>query len=189
MKLGCHAILAALLVIGLEGGVFAQQMEQGTVNQPRHSVAVQNVVARQLIGTWRLVSRVTRTAEGQPIVDPGLGARPVGYLIYDTTGHVAAQLMRPGRSSADMENCGSRQTKAENNPGIFCGYDAYFGTYAFDGPNSVVHHLEMALSPDDVGRDVHRSFSIKGNRLTITFATTAPDGRPATRTLIWERVQ
>ena len=181
------AVIAVLFAL-LTGAAWGQQ-EEAPANQPRHSLALQTVVARQLIGTWRLLSRETVTANGQKMVDPGLGSRPVGYLIYDATGHVAAQLMRAGRSSADMESCGSRQTKADNNPAIFCGYDAYFGTYSFDGVNRVTHHIEMALSPEDVGRDVHRSFSLKGNQLIITFPTTTPDGQPATRTLVWERVQ
>ena len=179
-------VIAAL--VALAGGAWGQE-EPSPANPPRHSVSLQTVVARQLIGTWRLVSRDTTTANGQKIVDPGLGSRPVGYLIYDATGHVSAQLMRSGRSSTDMENCGSRQTKGDNNPVILCGYDAYFGTYSFDGVNRVTHHIEMAVSPDDVGRDVHRSFLLKGNQLIISFATTTPDGQPAKRTLVWERVQ
>jgi hypothetical protein len=37
----------------------------------------------QLIGTWRLVSREDRTLDGQPRVDPILGADPIAVLIYD----------------------------------------------------------------------------------------------------------
>ena len=178
----------AVVLIALTWTAWGQEA-QIPGNQPRHSMNLQSVVARQLIGTWRLVSRATTTSDGQKIVDPGLGARPVGYLVYDASGHVSAQLMRSGRSSGDMENCGSRPTKGDNNPAIFCGYDAYFGTYSFEGVNRVVHHIEMALSPDDVGRDVHRSFLVKGDQLIISFATTTTDGRPAKRTLVWERVE
>lgn len=147
-------------------------------------------VASQLIGTWRLLSRETTTSSGERIEDPGLGARPMGYLIYDNTGHVAVQLMRENRAASEMENCGSRRTKGQNNVSIFCGYDAYFGTYTLDETRgAVTHHLEGALSPDDVGKDVRRSFVISDDRLTITFSTTSAAGLPVKRTLVWERVK
>jgi len=45
-----------------------------------------------LVGTWRLVSRVVTLEDGTAVQDPGLGKTPSGYLIYDSSGHVAAQL-------------------------------------------------------------------------------------------------
>jgi Lipocalin-like domain len=143
--------------------------------------------AKSLIGTWRLVSRVTTTQSGKRVVDQ-LGEHPVGYLIYDNSGHVFAQLMRPNRSEQEMENCGGRRSRGENNPALICGYDAYFGTYKLLG-TQVVHHLEGALAPEDIGKEIHRSFAVEGDRLTITFSTTATNGEKATRTITWERVK
>src|SRR5207247_5982542 len=45
----------------------------------------------QLIGSWSLVSRQTTLADGKVVGDPGLSAVPKGILIYDRSGHVAAQ--------------------------------------------------------------------------------------------------
>jgi lipocalin-like protein/uncharacterized protein DUF4440 len=147
-----------------------------------------NSAAAQLVGTWRLVSRTVTKADGERIAEPVLGEKPEGYLIYDESGHVAAQLMRPGRTAAQMKNCGESPVKAQNNSTSVCGYDAYLGTYKLaDG--GVVHHLELALSPDDIGKDIHRSFVIAGDQLTITFPTTLPDGKTMTRTVLWERVR
>jgi Lipocalin-like domain/Domain of unknown function (DUF4440) len=144
--------------------------------------------AAQLVGTWRLVSRTVTNADGERIAEPALGEKPEGYLVYDGNGHVAAQLMRPGRTAAQMKNCGAVPAKAQNNSTTVCGYDAYFGTYKLaDG--GVVHHLELALSPDDIGKDIHRSFVIAGDQLTITFPTTLPEGKTVTRTVLWERVR
>jgi len=76
---------------------------------------------------------------------------------------------------SEMENCGSRSTKGRNTSSIFCGYNAYFGTYTVaEGQRVVTHHLEGALSLDDVGKDLHRSFDVTADRLTITFSTTSP---------------
>jgi hypothetical protein len=70
------------------------------------------------------------------------------------------------------------------------GYDAYFGTYSVAVDNgTVTHHLESALFPGDIGKDIKRHFSISGDKLTIQFSTTARDGKPVNRTLVWMRLR
>ena len=83
----------------------------------------------QLIGSWSLVSRQTTLADGKVVGDPGLSAVPKGILIYDRSGHVAAQLSRPGRT---VEMLASECADAEKVKGTgdtaqtILGYDAYF---------------------------------------------------------------
>jgi Lipocalin-like domain len=140
-----------------------------------------------LVGTWRLVSRET-IVKGAP-VQTDLGPNPIGYLIYDAGGHMAVQLMQPNRSAAQMAGCSDKITRGQNNTASLCGYSAYFGTYKVDERQHVVtHHLEGALLPEDVGKDVRRSIALEGDRLTITFATTFADA-PATRRVVWQRVR
>jgi Lipocalin-like domain len=55
---------------------------------------------RQLVGAWRLISRVVSWEDGTPVQDPDLGATPRGYLIYDLSGHMAVQIMRLDRPAA-----------------------------------------------------------------------------------------
>jgi len=55
-------------------------------------------VRAQPVGSWRLVSRQSRKANGEVEPDTGLSATPVGVLIYDQSGHVAAQLSRRDRT-------------------------------------------------------------------------------------------
>jgi hypothetical protein len=63
-------------------------------------------VRAQLIGSWRLASRQSRRANGEIEPDPDLSAVPLGVLIYDQSGHVAAQLSRRDRSVAMLgEEC------------------------------------------------------------------------------------
>ena len=52
---------------------------------------------RQLVGTWRLIARVVSLEDGTAVQDPGLGKTPTGYLIYDSSGHMAAQIMKLDR--------------------------------------------------------------------------------------------
>jgi len=147
----------------------------------------------QLVGGWRLVSRVTTAVDGRVLVDPGLSAMPSGVLIYDRSGHVAAQLSRPGRT---VESLGDECRAAEKVKGTndtaqtILGYDAYFGTYTVDAKQGVVtHHLESALFPGDIGKDIKRNFSISGDTLTIKFHTTIADGTSVVRTLVWARMK
>src|SRR5258708_38530885 len=51
-------------------------------------------VRAQLIGSWRLISRESHRENGELEGDPGLSIVPMGMLIYDQSGHVAAQLSR-----------------------------------------------------------------------------------------------
>ena len=70
------------------------------------------------------------------------------------------------------------------------GYDAYFGTYTVNAKKGIVtHHLEGALFPGDIGKNITRRFSISGDTLTISFNTTQRDGTPVTRTLRWVRMK
>jgi len=150
-------------------------------------------VSDQLVGSWRLVSRVTTADNGKTLVDPGLSATPKGLLIYDRSGHVAAQLSRPGRTAETLaEECrAAEKVKGTNDTAqTILGYDAYFGTFTLDAKAGVVtHHLESALFPGDIGKDIRRNFSISGDTLTIKFHTTTADGTPVTRTLIWTRMR
>jgi hypothetical protein len=143
----------------------------------------------QLVGTWRLVSRSSTLADGTQKEDPKLGAMPMGYLAYDASGHVSAQLMKRDRVIDEMETCGVPSTAGQNNSTTVCGYDAYAGTYTVEGDSTVVHHLEMAISPADVGKVIRRSFRVDGDKLTISFATTSSDAKPITRNVVWERVR
>ena len=150
-------------------------------------------VSAQLIGGWSLLSRVTTTADGKTLADPGLSVLPKGVLIYDAYGHVAAQLSRPGRT-VDMlgDECRkAMEVKGTNDTAqTILGYDAYFGTYTVDEKQGIVtHHLESALFPGDIGKSIIRHFTIAGDVLTIKFTTTLGDGTPVTRTLVWSRLK
>jgi hypothetical protein len=150
-------------------------------------------IRAQLIGSWRLVSRLSRRANGELEPDPGLSNVPLGVLIYDQSGHVAAQLSRRDRTVAMIgEECQAAATTqgTPDTAQTILGYDAYFGTYRINEKESIVtHHLEAALFPGDIGKDIDRHFSISGDRLTITFDTTTRDGVKVARMLVWERMK
>ena len=150
-------------------------------------------VPDQLIGSWTLVSRQTTSPDGHILADPGLAATPKGVLIYDRSGHVAAQLSRSGRTVQMLESECADITKVKgtnDTAQTVLGYDAYFGTFTVDVQKGIVtHHLESALFPEDIGKSITRHFVLSGDTLTITFNTSTHDGAPITRTLVWARLK
>jgi lipocalin-like protein len=143
--------------------------------------------AEELVGTWRLISRVVRLEDGTAVEDPGLGKTPQGYLIYDSSGHMAVQLMRLDRPLAT--DCGTSSFAPSDNSQSVNGYDAYFGRFTIDETShTVTHHLEGALAAADVGKNLVREFQVSGDKLTIIVRTNSEKMKQI-RTLTWERVR
>jgi len=138
-----------------------------------------------LPGTWQLQSRVDVTASGERRPEPSLGEDPVALLIYDRSGHFAAQFMRRDRSVMIPDGPGG----AKNNSRAQGGYDAYFGTYTIDDEKATVTQtLLAALSPENVGAVLTRAMEVQDDTHIIRLETTAADGAAVTRTLTWQRV-
>jgi hypothetical protein len=144
-----------------------------------------SALSATLPGTWQLLSRIDVTASGERHREPSLGEDPVALLIYDRSGHFAAQFMRRDRSVAVPDGPGG----AKNNSRAQGGYDAYFGTYTIDDEKATVTQtLLAALSPENVGAVLTRAMEVQDDTLVIRLETTASDGGPVTRTLTWRRV-
>jgi hypothetical protein len=119
--------------------------------------------SEQIVGTWRLVSRVVKHPDGSSNPDPAYGPQyPIGYIMYDHTGHMAVQFMGLNRP--------------DNHSSL--AYDAYFGTYAVNElktPMTVTHHVEGSLNPNGIGKDNVRDLIINGDEMTLVVHTSAPD--------------
>jgi hypothetical protein len=148
-------------------------------------------LARKLVGTWQLVSRIDLTTSGERRPEPSLGEEPIALLYYDLSGHFAAQFMKRDRTMSrvpDADTAGAG-AGAPNNSRAQSGYDAYFGTYTVDDARgTVTQRLLGALSAENVGQVLTRAMTVEGDTLTITLQTSAADGEPVTRTLVWRRV-
>jgi hypothetical protein len=141
-------------------------------------------LSEDLPGTWLLQSRIDVTATGERHPDPLLGDDPVSILIYDRTGHFAAQFMKRDRSAVTQ----AAPANARNNTQAQGGYDAYFGTYSVDdGRGTVTQRLQGSLSAANVGMELTRAMTVTGDTLVIQLETTAADGTPVVRTLTWRR--
>ena len=141
-------------------------------------------LAHDLVGTWRLLSRVDRDASGEAVDEPSLGSDPLALLFFDGTGNFAAQFMKRDRSVA----VAAPEFTGQNNTTAIGGYDAYFGTYEVDAASGDVHtYLIAALSPNHVGATMMRNMKVEDGNLVIRLTTTTPDAKPVNRTLTWER--
>lgn len=138
-----------------------------------------------LVGTWRLLSRIDRDESGKPLDEPTLGSDPVALLFFDGAGNFAAQFMKRDRAAA----IAAPVFTGQNNTTAIGGYDAYFGTYEVDQASGDVRtRLVAALSPAQVGATMMRNMAVEEGKLVIRLATTTADGTVVRRTLTWERI-
>ena len=142
----------------------------------------------KLVGTWKLIS----------IEDPSPTAskpdeKPSGLIMYDSTGHMAVQITRrqdrPRFASNNQAEGSPQEIKV-----AFVGYGAYYGSYEVrEKEGIVIHHLEGALFPNEIGTDNIRYYEFSGDRVRLIVAT-IKDGKiqpknPNARYLVWERIK
>jgi hypothetical protein len=140
----------------------------------------------RLIGTWRLVSagEVRRDGSIQPF--PECGPHPVGYLMYDKTGHMCVTLANPNPPHwADP----AEPTDAERAL-THKGMIAYCGTYEVrEKEGQVIHRPELAEWPHYIGSDQVRNFRFEGDRLILSSEEARPGGELRRYRITWERVK
>jgi Lipocalin-like domain len=141
--------------------------------------------ANRLLGTWRLISAGTFRKDGTFEPFPNYGPHPIGYLMYDATGHMCVSLANPDHPHwANPE----KPTDAEK----LHSYDvmfAYCGTYEVqEDKHRVVHRPEMASWPHYVHTDQFRHYHFEGDRLILSDQETPPNGEKRAYQITWERV-
>jgi hypothetical protein len=137
--------------------------------------------ARDLVGTWNLVTDVNTSADGRR-VEP-FGSAPKGMAIFDSDGRFAIVISRPDLAKFVSNN--RMQGTPEENKAIVQGSIGFFGTYSVvDG--AVVQHVEGGTWPGWIGTDQKRMItSFAGDEQTWT--TIASFG--GTSELRWRRVK
>jgi ketosteroid isomerase-like protein len=127
----------------------------------------------RLIGAWRLVSAEEILPDGSSNPFPEFGERPVGYLMYDITGHMCVTLANPNAPHwADP----AKPTDAERVL-THKAMEAYCGAYEVREKESQgIHHPELAEWPHYIGSDQVRNFRFEGNRLILSLEETVPNG-------------
>ena len=118
-----------------------------------------------LIGTWRLIRFEDRSKDGK--IDKPYGEHPLGYFVYDTTGHLSVQIMRNPPLPSFVSGDEDKATDAEMVQ-AYGAYVAYFGTYRVDKAHHVLHHqVEGALNTTYTNTDQLRPYRLSGDTLII----------------------
>jgi hypothetical protein len=173
-------LLGTLSLMLASTGLLAQSQASATSRQS------ETPAASRLLGTWRLISAGTFRKDGafEPFAD--YGPHPIGYLMYDATGHMCVSLANPDHPHwANPE----QPTDAEK----LHSYDvmfAYCGTYEVqEDKHRVVHRPEMASWPHYVGTDQLRRYRFEGDRLILSDQETPPNGENRAYQITWKRVR
>src|SRR2546428_9935894 len=120
---------------------------------------------RALIGTWRLVEYWNQP-RGQPRQYP-FGEQPVGYFVYDETGHVLIQVARKPELPR-LTRTGYREASCKELVTMMDAFISYFGTYTIDAAKGIViHHVEADSRREYFGTDQERPFQLAGDELRI----------------------
>ncbi|MEO1041044.1 MAG: lipocalin-like domain-containing protein [Pseudomonadota bacterium] len=133
------------------------------------------------LGAWVLEDWTVKEP-GKPTRHP-FGTSAKGYLIYDAKGVMSATLMKEDRPC--LKTARSQMTASigdaielmdtEGRFNLFSStyfrasvqYMGYCGRYTID-ESVVTHHVEAALIPDWVGKDLVRSYVLHDDLLSLT---------------------
>lgn len=109
------------------------------------------------LGAWKLVSTERRYPDGRTMPFPDFGSDAVGFLLYSPSGHMCAQLMKPGRPHWTV---GEAPTPSEATSALD-GFTSYCGTFELrEHEQTIVHHPETAWSPNWVGTNQRRRYHL-----------------------------
>jgi len=127
----------------------------------------------QLAGTWRLVATRQRMSDGTIRPDPDIGSKPSGYLMFDAAAGQMCTVINNG-DRAKWEDA-AHPTDAEARA-IWTQTVSYCAAWSVDSTKSeLVYQLGANLSPNLIGAERRRRFSVDGNRL-ILYPTPLPAG-------------
>jgi len=141
----------------------------------------------KLVGTWKLVSAKITTDKGE--VRDSWGPNPEGLLMYTADGRMSAILTLGGRKPLSVSDFIS--APAPERAEAFASMTAYAGRYTLAG-DKVVHHVEVASMPNDVGANMERVVvHLDAERLVLRVAKPYLRGGMIVQSqeLVWQKVK
>ena len=139
--------------------------------------------AKQLVGTWTLVSQSTTLPDGKKVQN--FGPNPQGLLIFDTHGRYSLQICRSDRAKFAKNN--RNEGTAEENQATVQGCNPHWGKYSVDANDrAIIFHIEHAMFPNWEGIQQKRTFTIAGDELKYIVPAASAGG---TADLVWRRVK
>jgi len=120
--------------------------------------------AKQMIGSWSLISLETDSADGR--IQP-FGPTPIGYLNFSENGRFAVQFMRPDIPKIKANN--RLKATPEENTAIAQGLAAFFGEWKLVDSKTGEISLHVIGSSFPNWNDTHqkRFINVNGDAMTI----------------------
>jgi len=137
-----------------------------------------------LYGTWKLVSLTRKVADTGATEQPR-GKAPNGYVSFGRDGRVTGVIVSEKRPKPESAAKLTDQQRLE----LFNTMNAYAGTYKLEG-NKLTYRYDLTHN-EVTERASVREIKIEGRKLTMVNepARSAMDGKMATTTTVWEKVQ
>ncbi len=148
------------------------------------SSAAESHLSGNLVGTWRLISAVATTKNGEQ-GDPPYGAEPAGLLTYTKDGRMSSLISYSGRKPLSIGR-GQSETQQEQAE-AFSTFLAYAGRYSFSG-GKMMHHVEIASIQNYVGKDLVREVKLQDDELRLIAPPTLVNGKIQSVELVWQRL-
>lgn len=125
------------------------------------------VTAKQLVGTWRLVSTTNTNAQGQKI-EP-FGPHPLGSYTFDARGHFTQAIVPGEKESATA-------------------VVAAFGDYTVTGGGqTLVRHIVGSQNPSANGKDLSLKITLANDELKVSNPNPTTGGTRVES--VWKRVK
>lgn len=138
-----------------------------------------------LIGTWKLVSAIDTTENGEKSL--AFGSNPVGFLTYTSDGRMMAMISHGGRKPLSVDDWIA--APAGEQAEAFATFIGYAGTYTLE-KDRVIHHVQVASLQNLVGTDQVRTIvKLEGDRLVLRAPSFLKAGRMVTTELTWQRLK
>ena len=138
--------------------------------------------ARDLVGTWELVSAITEK-DGKKSETFGANAR--GILIFDATGRFSIVFIAAGLPKFASNN--RSQGTADENKAIVGGSIAQFGTYVVnEADKSFTFRVERSTFPNREGTELRLAFTVSADDLMFTDPHSSAGGAG---TVTWKRAK
>jgi hypothetical protein len=148
-------------------------------------------IREYFLGAWKLVATENKYPDGHTTPYPDLGSDATGFLLYTPSGHMCAQLMKPGRPrwSDDGSPTAAEAVSALD------GFTSYCGTFELrESERIIIHRPETAWSPNWPGSIQKRPYHlVSQNRFFFRGLASEKqqDGTEVsvTWTITWERLK
>jgi Lipocalin-like domain len=170
---------------------FSAALTSGQTSGAAPNYQPKGSVREYFLGAWKLVSTEYMYSDGRTTPYPDLGRDAVGFLMYTPSGHMCAQLMKPGRPRWSEANTPAAAEAAS----ALDGFISYCGAFEIrENEHLMIHRPETAWSPNYPGTTQERPYQlVNQDRFFFRGAGTEKqkDGTevPVTWTITWERLK